>query len=112
MADLLAILCAHHVGAANAATGRVLLQQLRQQRPRAHLRRVGEAVAALIDLGVPIASSSTDRPGYFIPANEAERKRACRELDGRIAKLARRKKAFMRAGRPTKQFSLKLPRSR
>jgi hypothetical protein len=102
--EVVAVLLTHAHGRAQAMTGEQLAEfvgaQLREGghphalAVRTLMRRVQEAVVELIDLGEPIASSSTPPRGYWWAVSAAELEESLRECEQRARMTLRRRRAL------------------
>lgn len=92
------LLWEHHRGVERMATGRVLMDELAQYGQHVdHIRRIGEAVDALLDQGLPVVSSSTEPRGYCLAERPEDGLPTIRQDDHRITKLFRRRQKLKRA---------------
>jgi hypothetical protein len=83
-------------GRANAQTGADLMAAVRVLDIQCdHLRRIGEAVAALIEEGVPVCSRSSE--GYYLAGTAEEIEAALRETEKRARMTLRRRRLLRRA---------------
>ena len=71
-------------GAENAVTSRELSSWLKVNR-----RAIRAAIHSLREKGMPIASSSNEVQGYYIPANPEEADICRRHLESRIREIAK-----------------------
>ena len=62
-----------------------------------HPRRIGEAVVALVEAGVPVCGSAAS--GYYVAETREEAEAEMKSLRGRFLSIARRCRAFRRAAR-------------
>jgi len=74
----------HAKGSVNAVTSRELSSWLGIDR-----RRVRATIRSLREKGLPIASSSNEVQGYFIPATPEEAEICRRHLESRIREIAK-----------------------
>jgi hypothetical protein len=84
-----------HTGRTNAATAAALSRELADLgRLVAHPRRIGEAVAHLVSLGVPVCATSSS--GYFMPTEASDIEAALAETEKRARRTLLRRR-FLRA---------------
>jgi hypothetical protein len=83
-------------GREHAQTGADLMAQVRVLDVNCDcLRRIGEAVAALIEEGVPVCSRSSE--GYYLAGTAEEIEAALRETEKRARMTLRRRRLLRRA---------------
>jgi hypothetical protein len=84
-----------HTGREQAATAAVLSRELASVGlVVSHPRRIGEAVAHLVSLGVPVCATSSS--GYFMPTEAEDIESALRECEQRARRTLLRRR-FLRA---------------
>jgi hypothetical protein len=84
-----------HSGRENAATAASLSRELAAAGVTvSHPRRIGEAVARLVSLGVPVCATSSS--GYFMPTEASDIEAALAETEKRARRTLLRRR-FLRA---------------
>lgn len=82
-------------GKENARSGQDIARALFLSGLRCHRRRVGEAVAELVEQGLPVCSTAAD--GYYLATKAEEIEESLREAEKRCRMTLRRRRFLRRA---------------